>query len=345
MTGFTLIYLSTPAISSETVTTALVIESLDMDETMSHINALSGEIGIRVAGSENESRAADYIARELESYGYLASLPEPIPLHNGLTTRNVWAEVPGQRDEIMIIGAHYDTKNPSPGANDNASGVAVVLELARVLSKVTPPYTVRFVFFGAEEIIDGQSKSLYMFTFWDTVCMMLIGMALLRLGILNAERSVRFYLGLMAVGYGIGLSINAYEIDLLLSRNFSPRAVQQAYISYDLGRLFVSLGHVGLVMLICRRGWMQWLTSSCAAVGQMALTNYVMHSVICGLVFFGIGFSMFGEMQRYELYYVVAAICLFQLLISKIWLDKYRFGPLEWCWRSLTYLKKQKMRR
>ena len=198
---------------------------------------------------------------------------------------------------------------------------------------------------NAERIIDGQSKSLYMFTFWDTVCMMIIGMALLRLGVLNAERSVRFYLGLMAVGYGIGLSINAYEIDLLLNGNFSPRAVQQAYISYDLGRLFVSLGHVGLVMLICRRGWMQWLTSSCAAVGQMALTNYVMHSVICGLVFFGIGFSMFGEMQRYELYYVVFGIWILQLIVSPIWLKYFRFGPLEWLWRSLTYNKRQSMKR
>lgn len=124
---------------------------------MRHINILSNEIGIRTAGSENESLAADYIARELESYGYLTKFSESFTLHNGLTSRNVWVEVPGERDEIMIIGAHYDSKPPSPGANDNGSGVAVVLELARVLAKVKTPYTVRFVFFGAEEIIDGVS--------------------------------------------------------------------------------------------------------------------------------------------------------------------------------------------
>ena len=74
---------------------------------------------------------------------------------------------------------------------------------------------------NADAIIGRQSYELYMFTFWDTAGMMLIGMALLKLGVLNAERSTRFYLLTMAGGYGIGLSVNAYEIDLLLNSNFS----------------------------------------------------------------------------------------------------------------------------
>ena len=52
---------------------------------------------------------------------------------------------------------------------------------------------------------------------------------------------------------------------------------------------------------------------------------------------------LYGYFERYQLYLIVAAICLFQLLISKPWLDRYRFGPLEWIWRSLTYLEKQPM--
>jgi len=140
--------------NSVVVSTTSIIDSLDTSEIMKHIENLSTEIGVRVAGSENESHAADYIARELERYGYLARFSTPFTLHNDLSSVNVWAELPGVRDDIMIIGAHYDSKHPSPGANDNASGAALVLELAHVLSKTKPPHTIHFVFFGAEEVID-----------------------------------------------------------------------------------------------------------------------------------------------------------------------------------------------
>ncbi|MGI9201343.1 MAG: DUF418 domain-containing protein [Woeseiaceae bacterium] len=198
---------------------------------------------------------------------------------------------------------------------------------------------------NAEGIIQGQSYELYMFTFADAAGMMLIGMALLKLGVLNAERSNRFYLTMMAVGYGVGLSVNAYEMNLLVAGNFGYVAVGQSFLTFELGRVPITLGHVGLVMLICRNGWLNWLTSRLAAVGQMALTNYISHSIICAIVFLGIGFSLYGELQRYQLYYVVFAIWIFQLTVSPIWLRHFRFGPLEWLWRSLTYREKQPMRR
>lgn len=84
--------------------------------------------------------------------------------------------------------------------------------------------------------------------------------------------------------------------------------------------------------------------SALAAVGQMALSNYVSHSVISAILFTGYGFKLYGTMQRYQLYYVVAAIWAFSLIASSIWLRHFRFGPMEWYWRSLTYWKKQPMR-
>lgn len=198
---------------------------------------------------------------------------------------------------------------------------------------------------SAEGIVSRQSYVLYMYTFWDATGMMLIGMALLKLGILNANRSSRFYLSMMAVGYGIGCSVNAYEINLLLNSNFGVLETAKSYLTYDVGRVPVTFGHVGLVMFVCRKGWLNWLTSRIAAVGRMALTSYVTHTVICAFIFFGIGFAMFGELQRYQLYYVVFGIWIFQLIVSPIWLKYYRFGPLEWLWRSLTYNKRHAMKR
>ncbi len=105
------------------------------------------------------------------------------------------------------------------------------------------------------------------------------------------------------------------------------------------------MGHVGLIMIFCKLPILQWLKTSLAAVGKMALTNYLMHSVICLIVFTCVGFGLFGKLQRYELYYVVLAIWIFQLIVSPIWLSYFRFGPAEWLWRSLTYLKVQPMKK
>jgi uncharacterized protein len=77
----------------------------------------------------------------------------------------------------------------------------------------------------------------------------------------------------------------------------------------------------------------------------MALTNYLMHSVIAAFLFYGFGLGLYGHLDPWELYVVVGFICLFQWLISKPWLERYRFGPAEWLWRSLTYMKAQPMRR
>jgi uncharacterized protein len=73
----------------------------------------------------------------------------------------------------------------------------------------------------------------------------------------------------------------------------------------------------------------------------MAFSNYIMQTIFCNIIFLGFGFGLYGKLQRYELYYIVIGIWIFQLIASPIWLKYFRFGPLEWAWRSLTYWKKQ----
>lgn len=181
--------------------------------------------------------------------------------------------------------------------------------------------------------------------FFDIFGMMIVGMALFKMGVLTLKRSTGFYWGMALGGYAIGLSVNYYETMLILNSNFSIISFMKANATYDIGRIGMVAGHLGLLLLFCRSGWFQWLQRSLAAVGRMALTNYVSHSIICAFVFFGFGFSQFGELARHELYYVVFSIWAAQLIVSPIWLRHYRFGPLEWLWRSLTYMKRQPMKR
>ena len=114
---------------------------------------------------------------------------------------------------------------------------------------------------------------------------------------------------------------------------------------YQIGRVSVALGHASVLIVLVKSMRMRWLTDRLAAVGQMAFSNYISHSLIYALVFYAPGLRMMGQLQRYQLYYLVLGIWILNLAWSPIWLRYFRFGPLEWCWRSLTYWQRQPMRR
>ncbi len=115
-----------------------------------HVYAITG-YGVRSAGSSAERKAADYCAAQLTSYGYTVS-KQSFWIPGGKTSVNVVAEKVGTTPDTIVLGAHIDSKSPSPGGNDNGSGVAVMLELARVLAVSDAAPTIRFVVFGSEEI-------------------------------------------------------------------------------------------------------------------------------------------------------------------------------------------------
>jgi Zn-dependent M28 family amino/carboxypeptidase len=116
-----------------------------------HVEKIAGEIGGRSVLEEYEAleSAASYISSQLESSGYSVK-SQPFE-SAGRTVRNIETELRGSSGEIVIIGAHYDTAGGLPGANDNASGVAATLELARLAHARRFEHTIRFVFFVNEE--------------------------------------------------------------------------------------------------------------------------------------------------------------------------------------------------
>lgn len=182
-----------------------------------------------------------------------------------------------------------------------------------------------------------QTVFNYDYNPWDVLPMMLLGIALYKLKVITAALSYRAYFVMLVVGYGLGFAFNYREVTMIIQDNFSVYSQLTANLTYPFGRIAVAFGHIAVVMLFCKSNILVFLKKGLAAVGKMALTNYIMHSIICGLIFTGVGFGMFGQMQRHELYYIVASIWLFQLIASPIWLTYFRFGPLEWLWRSLTY--------
>lgn len=186
-----------------------------------------------------------------------------------------------------------------------------------------------------------QSWGLYRY-FFDIFGMMLIGMGLFRLGVLTLERPTRLYVAMLVAGYGIGLAVNVAEARWIMQNGFSALAFAQANVTYDVGRLAMTMGHLAALLLFVRSGLFGAFRRALAAVGRMALTSYLTHSVVCGILFIGLGW--FGRLERHELYFVVFAIWAAQLIVSPLWLRHYRFGPVEWLWRYLTYLKRPPLR-
>jgi uncharacterized protein len=197
----------------------------------------------------------------------------------------------------------------------------------------------------AEAVYHWHALPYFHYSNLDLFSMMFIGMGLFKLGVFSGKRSVGFYAAMALAGYAIGISFNAYTAFVRVKSSFDLVVNAYSGITYDIGRLSIALAHVAAMMLLYKAGKLTWLLNRLAAVGQMALTNYLTHSVVCSTIFCGYGFAMYGRLERYQLYYVVAGIWIFQMIVSPIWLRHFHFGPAEWAWRSLTYWKKQPMRR
>ncbi|MCR9261954.1 MAG: DUF418 domain-containing protein [Pseudomonadaceae bacterium] len=187
---------------------------------------------------------------------------------------------------------------------------------------------------------------LPLYLFWDALVMMLLGMALYKYGVLHGTRSPAFYKKLMWGGFSIGLLVNATEVYRAIDNDFAlPSVFAQMQATYHIGRLGMALGYIGLLLLLINSSILTGLRARLASVGRMALTNYLMHSFIALLLFTGAGFALVGELTRAQLYAVVIAIWVLQLWLSPWWLARYRFGPVEWLWRVLTYGKLMPNRR
>jgi uncharacterized protein len=177
---------------------------------------------------------------------------------------------------------------------------------------------------------------------WRVTGLMCIGMAMFKLGVFQARRSTAFYGFMIVVGLGIGLPLAAYGVRWNEERNWAMESSFFFGSQFNYwGSLFVSLGYVGLVMLACKSIAMLRLLQPLAAVGRMALTNYLMQTIICTTIFYGHGLGYFGSVERTGQLAIVVAIWIGQLIISPIWLRMFEFGPFEWLWRSLTYWKLQ----
>lgn len=148
-------------------------------------------------------------------------------------------------------------------------------------------------------------------------------------------------------GFGV-LGITAVGLGLfaLFGTDKAPPAwaMQTVTILFELHSALLTIFYItGFTLLFQRRSW-QWTIGPLASVGKMGLTSYVLQTLIGTYLFFGFGLGLLNKIDVWQATLITIPIFAVQVLFSQFWLQRFRFGPLEWLWRSLTYLRIQPMR-
>ena len=175
-----------------------------------------------------------------------------------------------------------------------------------------------------------------------TFGLMLLGVAVWRAGVVREPRRYRFALWAVCVGSGvIGLVNTTADV-------WSQSSGRPVHLPPLLGVLGshvpLAFAYASGLLAWCRGQRAPAWTAPVAAAGRMALSNYLAQSLVFSLLFYGYGFGWFGRMGTAAAAVMGMALYAGQLWFSRWWLHRYRFGPFEWLWRSITYGSRQPMR-
>jgi len=181
--------------------------------------------------------------------------------------------------------------------------------------------------------------------FFETLPFMMIGMASFKNGFLLGQWETARYRKWAIVGISSGAVLFALLAWIDYRSGFDEIIVMNANIAWSMPpRLFMALGYIAALMLLIKSLMGSALLERVAAAGRAAFTNYLGTSILMTFIFYGWGLGLFGSIDRTELYLFVLGAWVLMLLWSKPWLERFRYGPLEWLWRSLSRMELQPMR-
>lgn len=178
----------------------------------------------------------------------------------------------------------------------------------------------------------------------ETLGFMLLGMAMLKGGFLTGKWSREQYVGTARHCFIIGLVPMAILAIWAWTSGFSPVTTYGIVFAWSFPfRIPLTVGYAALIYAIVTRGEPGAFLVRVEAAGRMALSNYLGTSLMMTALFYGWGLGLFGSVSRAAIYLFVPPAWLLMLLWSQPWLARFRYGPFEWLWRSLTLFRPQPM--
>ncbi|MET3711921.1 uncharacterized protein ABIC65_002630 [Sphingomonas trueperi] len=178
----------------------------------------------------------------------------------------------------------------------------------------------------------------------ETLGFLIAGMGLFKTGFLTGRLSSAHYVAIAVLGYALAFPIILGGLAHAHRYGFSSAVTTVAMMApYELQTIAASLADASILLLLVRHGKMLPVQRALAAVGRMALTNYIATSAICTGIFTWTATLPTGTLEQYQMMLVVLSVWAFNIAFSLAWLRFFSFGPLEWLWRSLTYWKLQPM--
>jgi len=239
----------------------------------------------------------------------------------GLGRSSLAAVVVGLLALYGILGA-FPTLVPFPGPE------ALAEHIARAQATYAHGSLADVLNFSLQEI--ELIVPLHVSVFPRTVALFVFGVWIWRSGVLQQGRDNAGVFGFVAaIGILAGVTLTPRTGDPFLQR---------------MAPVVFAIGYGSLVVWIAQIEETRRILAPFAAVGRMAFTNYVLHSLIFGFIFFGYGLGLFGQMGAASAFLLVVIVYAFQTIFSTLWLRRFLFGPLEWLWRSITYNRLQPMR-
>lgn len=190
-----------------------------------------------------------------------------------------------------------------------------------------------------------HTEALLFWGLWRASGLMLIGMALYKSGVLRGQASRAALQRFLAAGLCLGLPLVSYGVYWNFSNEWQVSSLFLGNQFNYWGSILVSLAWMSVILWLVQGNLLSAWCQRLAAVGQTAFSNYIMHTLLAGLIFYGHGLGLFGQTERWAQLLIVFGIWALQLYLSPLWLRHYRYGPLEWLWRSLTYWQVQPWRR
>lgn len=180
----------------------------------------------------------------------------------------------------------------------------------------------------------------------ETLPLMMIGMAMKKNGFITGEWDAAAYTQWAKRLVPAGLTASAALAAYLVFVDYDLISSLAVFLAWSaIPRLMLTVGYAALLILFITRTAHGKFIARVAATGQAAFTNYLGTSILMTTLFYGYGFGLFGSVSRVGLWPIVFAVWVLMLLWSQPWLAQYRYGPLEWLWRSLARGQVQAMAR